>query len=199
MKYTLSVLIFTVVTAQGTTLKIDMLNTFFGETNPFVDENSVNLLSGDLVQLGYFETAGAPTTNGDSFNSFVPIETVAFTVGVSGEFSDTADLIDTVDLPSTNSQQLQFGLRIFNAPAEGTATRFNTVTDSDWTFTFWNGVGAPPTNSSMALDPNFGIEAPVWQDSGNPFQTSITIVPEPSTSLTALLGLAFLTGKRRRK
>jgi len=199
MKYTLSALIFTVVTVQGTTLKIDMLNTFFNETNPFEDENGVNLLGGDLVQLGYFETAGAPTTNGDSFNSFVPIETVSFAVGASGEFSDTADLIDTVDLPSTNSQQLQFGLRIFNAPAEGSATRFNTVTDSEWTFTFWNGVGAPPTNSSMALDPNFGVIDPIWQDSGNPFQTSITNIPEPSTSLTALLGLAFLTGKRRRK
>jgi len=200
MKYTLALLLVTAATAPAATLTIVMSNDFdtFNLTNPFLDSTGSNLANGDLVQLGYFELAGAPVSNGDSFDSFVAIETLAFAVGADGKFTDQVTLDDAIDLPGTGSQTLQFGLRIFDAATSATANFFNTVTDDEWQFSF-STANPPPTPSELNLAPTFGAENPVWQDAGNPFQTSITNIPEPSTSLTALLGLAFLAGKRRRK
>ena len=200
MKYTLELLLVTAATAPAATLTIVMSNNnnAFNLTNPFLDSTGSNFLAnGDLVQLGYFETAGAPVNNGDSFDSFVAVETVSFAVGADGKFTDQVTLDDESDLPGTGSQTLQFGLRIFDASTIAAANFFNTVTDDEWVFSFSNA-NPPPTPSELNLAPGFGATDPVWQDAGNPLKTSITI-PEPSTSLTALLGLALLTGKRRRK
>ncbi|MBL6923198.1 MAG: PEP-CTERM sorting domain-containing protein [Akkermansiaceae bacterium] len=201
MKYTLALLLVTAATAPAATLTIVMSNNnnAFNLTNPFLDSTGSNFLAnGDLVQLGYFETAGAPVNNGDSFDSFVAVETVSFAVGADGKFTDQVTLDDASDLPGTGSQTLQFGLRIFDASTIAAANFFNTVTDDEWQFSF-STANPPPTPSELNLVPNFGAENPVWQDAGAPFQTSITNIPEPSTSLTALLGLALLAGKRRRK
>lgn len=201
MKYTLALLLVTAATAPAATLTIVMSNNnnAFNLTNPFLDSTGSNFLAnGDLVQLGYFETAGAPVNNGDSFDSFVAVETVSFAVGADGKFTDQVTLDDASDLPGTGSQTLQFGLRIFDASTIAAANFFNTVTDDEWQFSF-STANPPPTPSELNLVPNFGAENPVWQDATAPFQTSITNIPEPSTSLTALLGLALLAGKRRRK
>ncbi|MDG1072776.1 MAG: PEP-CTERM sorting domain-containing protein [Akkermansiaceae bacterium] len=199
MKYTLALLIVTAASSPAATLTIVMSNNnnAFNLTNPFQDSAGSNLANGDLVQLGYFEIAGTPGNNGGSFDSFVAVESVSFAVGADGKFTDQVTLDDQIDLPGTNSQTLQFGLRIFDASTSAAATFFNTVTDDEWQFSF-STANPPPTPSELNLVPSFGAENPVWQDAGAPLQTSIAI-PEPSTSLTALLGLAFLTGKRRRK
>lgn len=200
MKYTLALLAVTAATSPAATLTIVMSNNnnAFNLTNPFQDSAGSNLANGDLVQLGYFEIAGTPGNNGGSFDSFVAVESVSFAVGADGKFTDQVTLDDQIDLPGTNSQTLQFGLRIFDASTSAAATFFNTVTDDEWQFSF-STANPPPTPSELNLVPNFGAENPVWQDAGAPFRTSITNIPEPSTSLTALLGLAFLAGKRRRK
>lgn len=200
MKYTLALLLATAATAPAATLTIVMSNNnnAFNLTNPFLDSTGSNFLAnGDLVQLGYFETTGTPGNNGGSFDGFVAVESVSFAVGADGKFTDQVTLDDANDLPGTNSQELQFGLRIFDASTIAAANFFNTVTDDEWVFSFSNA-NPPPTPSELNLAPDFGATDPVWQDAGNPLQTSITI-PEPSTSLTALLGLALLAGKRRRK
>ena len=184
MKYTLALLLVTAATAPAATLTIVMSNNnnAFNLTNPFLDSTGSNFLAdGDLVQLGYFETAGAPVNNGDSFDSFVAVETVSFAVGADGKFTDQVTLDDASDLPGTGSQTLQFGLRIFDASTIAAANFFNTVTDDEWQFSF-STANPPPTPSELNLVPNFGAENPVWQDAGNPFQTSITNIPEPSTS-----------------
>ena len=173
-------------------------NNAFNLTNHFLDITGSNLANGNLVQLGYFELAGAPVNNGDSFDDHVAVESVSFAVGADGKFTDQVTLDDVIDLPGTGSQTLQFGLRIFDASTSAAANFFNTVKDDEWQFSF-STANPPPTPSELNLVPNFGATNPVWQDAGNPFQTSINNIPEPSTSLTALLGLAFLTGNRRRK
>ena len=131
MKYTLALLLATAATAPAATLTIVMSNNnnAFNLTNPFLDSTGSNFLAnGDLVQLGYFETAGAPVNNGDSFDSFVAVETVSFAVGADGKFTDQVTLDDASDLPGTGSQTLQFGLRIFDASTIAAAYFFNTVT-----------------------------------------------------------------------
>ena len=201
MKHTLALLLVTATAAPAATLTIVMSNSFdaFGLVNPFLDDTGSNLETGDLVQLGYFEIANAPTNNGDPFNGFVAIETVSFAVGADGKFTNQVTLDDAIDLPGTGSQTLQFGLRIFDAATRATANFFNIVTDDEWQFSF-STADPPPTPSELNLAPTFGAANPVWQNAGTPFRTSLPVViPEPSTSLTALLGLAFLAGKRRRK
>ena len=200
MKYTLALLLVTAATSPAATLTIVMSNNnnAFNLTNPFLDNAGSNLANGDLVQLGYFEIAGTPGNNGGSFDSFVAVESVSFAVGADGKFTNQVTLDDASDLPGPASQTLQFGLRIFDASTIANANFFNTVTDDEWVFSF-STANPPPTPSELNLVPNFGAENPVWQDAEAPFQTSITNIPEPSTSLTALLGLAFLAGKRRRK
>ena len=199
MKYPLALLIVTAASAPAATLTIVMSNNnnAFDLNNPFLDSTGSDLANGDLVQLGYFELAGAPVNTGDSFNGFVAVESLPFAVGADGKFTEEVTLDDAIDLSGTGSQTLQFGLRIFDAPTSAAANFFNTVTDDEWQFSF-STANPPPPPSELNLVPNFGAENPVWQNAGTPFQTSIA-VPEPSTSLTALLGFAFLAGKRRRK
>ena len=203
MKYTLPLILLTAVSSHGAVLSINMTNNFdaFNVSNPFNDEFGNFLANGDLVQLGYFELGDAPASNGDSFDNFVAIDTVSFSVGVDGKFSDTANLDDAVDLPGTGSLTVRFGLRIFNAPNENGATRFNTVTHPDWDFTFLPPSNPPPPAQEILLDPVGGVQNPIWQDAANPFSTSLESVPIPeaSTSLASLLGLVLLAGRRRRK
>ena len=144
MKYPLALLLVTAASAPAATLTIVMSNNnnAFNLTNPFLDSTGSDLANGDLVQLGYFELAGAgaPVNDGDSFNGFVAIESVSFAVGADGKFTDQVTLDDAVDLPGTNSQTLQFGLRIFDAPTTAAANFFNTVTDDEWQFSFSPGL-----------------------------------------------------------
>lgn len=197
MKHILTILTLTAVSSQGATLRINLTNSSFAGTNPFLDSSSTPLDDGDLVMLGYFSDGSS------NFDKFVSIDSASFQVGVvggvDGAFTAAITLDDTGNFDGAPvAADYRFGMRIFDAPTEAAAANFNTVTDDTWVFSFWNGAGPPPPSSSMSVDPGFGAAEPIWQDSDNPLQTSIAI-PEPSTSLTALLGLAFLTGKRRRK
>ena len=203
MKFILSFLLISSVAAQGASLVILLHNTIFDNTNPFLDESAANLMTGDLVQLGYFELAGAPTSDGDSFESFVSIDSVAFSVVGDGQFSGTANLEDT-DLLGTSALTLQFGLRIFNEATAAAATFSNIVTNASWQFTFSNAV-PPPLPSEILLDPIFGsaqVNTAIWEGgAASAFGTTVPVgaIPEASTSLSALLSLTLLFGARRRK
>lgn len=198
MKHILTILTLTAVSSQGATLTINLTNSSFAGTSAFLDITDAPLEDGDLVVLGYFSDGSS------DFDNFVSINSATFQVGVAGEvdgaFTAGITLDDTGNFNGAPvAADYRFGMRIFDAPTEAAATNFNTVTDDTWVFSFWNGAGPPPPGSLMSVDPQFGAPAPIWQDAANPLKTSIAVIPEPSTSLTALLGLAFLTGKRRRK
>jgi len=202
MKHTLIASAFATLAASGaTSLTIIVQNEFAGSSNPIFDELGATLNTGDVARLGYFELVDGPAVDGDLFTGFVPISTVLVNIDANGNFSQTITLDDMADLPGTTSQTLQFGIRFFNDSSEAAATFYNTVTDSDWQFTFSNAI-PPPTDSEMLLDPILGEAGVVWEDgSASAFSTTIRTdaVPEPSTAISALLGLGFLLGSRRRK
>jgi len=199
--------------AQGATLSIVVQNSFAFSTNPFNEQDgSTPLANGDLVQLGYFTTAGPG--NGGAFDNFVNINTVMMAIGVGsatpGGFSSTVEFRDgnDGDVPvnwfgPNSSNPIQFGIRYFDAATEGAATFFNTVTHPDWVFQFESDDNNKFTQE-MILEPFSGdqnqIDTMIWE--GGPasaFNTSVeAMIPEPSTSLSALLGFALLAGSRRR-
>ncbi|MFT6179506.1 MAG: hypothetical protein ACJA16_000201 [Akkermansiaceae bacterium] len=204
MKYTLITLTLATLVAPGSTLRIIAQNEFGGfSRNSLTDEADANLATLDLVRLGYFELADGPTLDGDAFGSFVEIDTLLIDLGVLGNFSQTIDLDDIDDVPGTASQTLQFGIRFFNNSTIGGSTFFNTVTNEAWRFTFSpEGTNPPPTDSEMFLDPTAGgltVGSAIWEGGApSAFKTTVP-VPEPSSSLTLLLGAGLLLSSRRRK
>ena len=107
------------------------------------------------------------------------------------------------DVPGTGAQTLQFGIRFFNNSTKGGSTFFNTVTNEAWRFAFSpDGTNPPPTDSEMFLDPIAGgptVASAIWEGgAASAFKTTVP-VPEPSSSLTLLLGAGLLLGSRRRK
>ena len=193
-------------------LIIDVRNRFIASSQPISDETSAPLTTGDLVQLGYFETTTAPTTSGAAaFSNFVPLTDPAGTLAATlasdnaGTFLGQVALQDDINAPSAPSLNLQFALRFYNSSTVAGATFFNTVTTPDWTFSFVDqAVTPPPLPSLIDLSgfnnaSNAAINSAVWE--GVPFQTTIAntaAIPEPSSSIL-LLGAGLLLGARRRK
>lgn len=193
--------------AHAATSSISISNT----TTPIMDNTGIVALDagtdpsgdGDLIQVGYFsgDTSsftgtwmpitglGSPNTllitsigdGGDSTSDGL------FSINVT--FDDSNPLSST-DMPANDAQ---LAMRFFNAPTEGSATHYNTVTDASWTFKALSDNVQTPTAMDMDSAPGM-----VWEDNGNPFETSIAIVPEPSSvALLGLGGLAVLLRRRR--
>ena len=205
MKYTLLISAVTTLASQGASLRIVTQNTFAGFSNNLLDETGATLTTGDLVKIGYFEltTPGiidGPTTDGDRFDNFVAIDSITIQLGADGVFDETVELDDAADLPGTSEQRLQFGIRFYNGPTVSESTFFNTVTNEEWRFSF-SSASPPPPDSEILLDPLISsnvVDSSVWEGgAASAFQTTVP-VPEPGTSLSALLGLGLLLGSRRR-
>ncbi|MDA7882082.1 PEP-CTERM sorting domain-containing protein [Akkermansiaceae bacterium] len=179
----------------------------------FRDSGGNPLAVGSAVQIGYFSGVD-PTTSGADFtpsdwNSFQAIlgidtsiastgfRTQSFGAGFEAVFNDSVE-IDTADLGLPDSYPVRLGFRFFDTTGDSTTgSNFNTVVrdDGNWLFNDPDGFAATPPSPGISGDtPDL-----FWQDSTNPFSTSISAIPEPSTSLSALLGLALLAGARRRK
>ncbi|MDB4438130.1 PEP-CTERM sorting domain-containing protein [bacterium] len=204
MKHTLYIAILGVLPCGGASLTINTQNTFAGLANPFTDKAGTALGSSSLVQFGFFADGTAPSNEGDSFDGFTSVDSVLIELGVGGNpdgsFSQTIILDNATDLPGGTPATLQFGLRIFDGSNEGNSEFFNTVTNEAWEFTFTDQ-NPPPPPSEILLDPILGaavVASSIWEGgSSSAFGTSIA-VPEPSTFLSALLGLGLLASRRRR-
>ncbi len=204
MKHTLYLAIFAALPCSGATLSINAQNTFIGSSNPFTDEGGSPLSSSSLVQLGFFSAGTAPSNEGDSFDGFTPIDSVLIELGVGGNpegtFSQTIRLDSDTDLPGGTPNTLRFGIRIFDGSDIGASSFFNTVTDDSWEFTF-SDQNPPPPASEMFLDPILGsgpAASAIWEGgSASAFGTSVA-VPEPSSLLSALVGIGLIASRRRR-
>lgn len=204
MKLSLLTLTLATLAAPGSVLTIIAQNEFGGfSRNSFTDEGGMNLTTGDVVTLGYFELANGPTADGDPFTDFVEIDSILIDLGVSGNFSQTLNLDDGIDIPGSTSQSFQFGIRFFNNSSKAGSSFFNTVTNERWRFNFSpEGTIPAPTSSEMFLDPIAGlptVDSSIWEGgAASAFRTTVA-VPEPSSTLTLLLGAGLLLGSRRRE
>jgi hypothetical protein len=178
-----------------------------------LDASGNNLPTGSQVQLGYF-LGVAPSKSGDDFtsvdwDSFSPFlgvgssnpDEVIGTFDAGGGFESAFQISSTLNTDLGDSLPLglpvRLGFRIFDTTEsliEGAS--YNTVVRDVSTWVF-NDPGIvtnqPPTPSiSSTNDPLM-----FWEDSANPFQTSIG-VPEPSSVLSALLGATLFLGRRKR-
>ena len=99
---------------------------------------------------------------------------------------------------------LRLGVRYFDTTADPdtvTGEQWNTVTsfNSGWVLSSPSDTPSTPKNAKLddRISPTTGApvgEPLVWEDSLNPFITSI---PEPSTTLLSLLGASLLFRRRR--
>ena len=178
-----------------------------------LDASGNNLPTGSQVQLGYF-LGVAPSKSGDDFtsvdwDSFSPFlgvgssnpDEVIGTFDAGGGFQSAFQISSTLDTDLGDSLPLGFpvrlGFRIFDSTQsliEGAS--YNTVVRDVSTWVF-NDPGIvtnqPPTPSISSTNDSLMF----WEDSANPFQTSIG-VPEPSSVLSALLGATLFLGRRKR-
>ena len=178
-----------------------------------LDASGNNLPTGSQVQLGYF-LGVAPSKSGDDFtsvdwDSFSPFlgvgssnpDEVIGTFDAGGGFESAFQISSTLDTDLGDSLPLGFpvrlGFRIFDTTQsliEGAS--YNTVVRDVSTWVF-NDPGIvtnqPPTPSISSTNDSLMF----WEDSANPFQTSIG-VPEPSSVMSALLGATLFLGRRKR-
>jgi hypothetical protein len=178
-----------------------------------LDASGNNLPTGSQVQLGYF-LGVAPSKSGDDFtsvdwDSFSPFlgvgssnpDEVIGTFDAGGGFESAFQISSTLNTDLGDSLPLGFpvrlGFRIFDTTEsliEGAS--YNTVVRDVSTWVF-NDPGIvtnqPPTPSISSTNDSLMF----WEDSANPFQTSIG-VPEPSSVMSALLGATLFLGRRKR-
>ena len=165
------------------------------------------LPDGSLVELGFFNEVDAtlaPTAYTDvEWGSFTVIDTGVterlFTVFEGGvSFNTTVDSAmvlggNDADIP------VRVGARFYDAAA-GT---FNTIVRSDDLAILELPFGNPTVAGSGTADINARSTSAdaatlfIWEDEGAAFMAAIAI-PEPSSSVTLLLGLGLLSGRRRR-
>lgn len=162
---------------------------------------------GDLFEIGYFtgDTATFSGTwtaiTGVSSSNPVVISTIGdldgqdgFTPVPAGQFSTAFEFDDTVpgttnDLPASNAQ---LAIRFYDG-ATRVGSMYNTVTSSSWQFKSLSATPSPPFPNLDLSDSQVTL---VWEDSSNPFKT--TLVPEPSSvALLGLGGLALVLRRRR--
>ena len=205
--------------AATSAVDVTYLDNFLPLTNPaaatpITNTSGVAIAEGSVVQIGYFALPGLAqdpaTYTAADWASFQPVSGVGSAnpqedtrtdTGLPGFISlgvtfDDADSPAPTGLPTGNSRRI--GVRIFDSADENGF--YNTVTSAqaDWEFRPLSDNIQPPGNASLdaRVPSTDGDPAPglVWEDNTNPFVTSL---PEPSSALLAVFGLAFLAGRRR--
>ena len=176
-----------------------------------------NLPDDSIIQVGYFlgvESSKSPADYSlDDWSSFTPIAGLGslnsrldLRTRSGGAFTSVYAL-GNVTLDDTMGDTLpalpsRFGVRVFDTTDPlGIGTADYNIVSAPLDRWFSSGVVTDPP----APDPNFGYAqggtganpSLVWQ--GAPFATSITtVVPEPSSLLSALVGFGLLASRRRR-
>ena len=149
--------------------------------------------NGAVFQLGYFDNGtltGSSTFNGtwtalagsNSSNPSLGLRIGDFdaqdgTIPVPNGFYSATITFDTmngtdIDLPSADTQ---LAIRYYDG-TDTSISDYNTVTHTNWRFVS-PGLPAPPT---IQFDLNSDPSGLVWQDTSQPFRTTITAVPEPA-------------------
>ncbi|MGB0992258.1 MAG: PEP-CTERM sorting domain-containing protein [Akkermansiaceae bacterium] len=167
--------------------------------------------NGDVFQLGYFDNGtltGSSTFNGtwtalagvgsnnpslglrigdfDAQDGSTPVPNGFYSATIT---FDTANGTD-VGLPSADTQ---LAIRYYDGSNPITAN-YNTVTHSSWRFVS----PASPAPATIQFDLNSDPSGLVWQDSSQPFRTTIAAVPEPShISCLGISLVAFILRRRK--
>ena len=170
---------------------------FFNPTGATaLQDNSIDLAIGSLIEIGHFSTS---TANFQGMWASIASGTVGSGAGNGAGFAEFSVIVDNAEnlgIPAGD----QLGVRFYNAASVASSSRFNTVTDSTWTFPSLGGGGAPPSiNIAPADTGSVSDGSPEWQ--GGPtsaFSTTLTAVPEPSSAALLGLGMGVLLLRRRK-
>ena len=184
--------------------------------NPIRDNTGTELSSGvdtangdgALIELGYFD-GGSGTFSGNWIALTGPSSsnpTLVTTVGdlssqdgtqsipnglffIQVLFDDSGSPDTTASLPAGGTQ---LAVRFYDSTTRASSSFYNTATNANWTLKTKDS----PTPSPTLVDFDSSNFAPAWEDSSNPFRTTL-VVPEPSS--VALLGLGSLAMILRRR
>lgn len=173
-------------------------------TTPFEDGGGATLPTGSLVQVGYFNGVASAvdvTTFGTAqWNTFKPISGLdspnphlVTNLGAPGLFTFVVTWEPSAGDVVPPNFDYRLGLKIFNGPDEANSTHYNLVTSNNSSWLLPGLSFPPPTGPILTLDP----PSPNTHFMGTDFVTDISIAPEPSSTLLALLGLGLLLRRRR--
>ena len=211
------------IRADQTTVSFDSGNqTVFDQGNTPLSGGTTVDGDGFVLQLGYFTGANftgnfivlagegtansaalIPGSNGtgtESYNDLSIGDLTANGAG-NGQFAVSLDFITSTtsgnNLPTAGTQ---LALRFYNTPSITPGSLYNTVSSSLWT---WTAPATPPSNVTLSLD-DANL---VWESIvrfGQPGSTAFhtTVVPEPATVSSFVLGAGFLGAvliRRRRR
>lgn len=183
---------------------------------PFQDAGGNTLPDGSIIQVGYLlgldpsvDLSNPVNAANIDWNSFTAIAgfgsardagnydtRVSSIFGPGGFFADGLEFDTDTDFGAPSELPVRIALRVFDSTTD-TNANFNTYTGSSARFILEPPGAVPSPDLGRAdIDINGGDSDLVWQ--GDPFRTTVAI-PEPSTSLSMLLGLGLLASRRRRK
>ena len=156
------------------------------------------IADGSNVEIGYFlgiDSSKEPATySADDWSSFERLANTTTATVFFGFIPGGVDLsgtrVDSNDDFPTSPLPVRIGLRIFDSES-GLYNTFTTAGSKpilELTNPFVPGTGDADLTTEGSTT--------VWEDSANPFKT--TLVPEPSSALSLLLGAGLLLGARRR-
>jgi len=182
------------------------------------DKSGATLPDNSIVQVGYLlglepstdldVPANAASIDWSSFTAITgvgsPMSTGVFDTRISstfgsGTFFGDGLTFDTeTDFGNPSEIPVRLAVRVFDSTIGISGAQFNTFTSSKSAFILELPDALNPNagRGDFSID-DAGESGLFWQ--GTPFRTSVDAIPEPSTSLSALLGLGLLIGARRRK
>ncbi len=190
--------------------------------NTLMDSADNPLAAGSILQVGYFlgidtETADPGAFGKTQWDTFTALtgpfslntSLTAVTENLGGPFPPAIYRLDmTIDDESADANAKTFppfasliGIRVFDTtdPSAIGSADYNTATSrqDSWTATGPDGVGGTGVVLGMAGGGTATNPDLFWEFNSSPFQT--VAIPEPSSSLSLLLGVGLLLGARRRK
>jgi hypothetical protein len=208
--------IYSFATASAASLSISGTN-----FNSLMNASGITLPAGSIIQVGYFLGINPSTTDPSAFgasewDTFTALtgplslnsSLLASTENINATFQGVYRLNMTIDTESADANARTFpafpskiGVKIFDTtdPSGIASANFNTASSSlaSWTATGADGTGGTGLVLGMTAGGSAANPELFWQS--GPGGAFMTAVPEPSTSLSALLGLGLLVGARRRK